>query len=146
MLLDQFGGANGELAAAMQYSVQGLNCDRIRLFGEVTESMDLYAASFLYARVSSDQQQSNLVIAQPRHLAPCDLTERRDHLHGFCTLATSHRVRAPWSEITTVADARRQTGAKLQNRGYHDRGRSGQWNALGAGRAARLSNGTCQIL
>ena len=37
MLLDQFGGANGELAAAMQYSVQGLNCGRIRFFGEVTE-------------------------------------------------------------------------------------------------------------
>jgi hypothetical protein len=41
MLLDR--GANGELAA-MQYSVQGLNCDRIQLFGEVTESVDLYAA------------------------------------------------------------------------------------------------------
>lgn len=27
MLLEQFGGANGELAAAMQYSIQGLNCD-----------------------------------------------------------------------------------------------------------------------
>ena len=27
MLLEQFGGPNGELAAAMQYSVQGLNCD-----------------------------------------------------------------------------------------------------------------------
>ncbi len=27
MLLEQFGGANGELAAAMQYYVQGLNCD-----------------------------------------------------------------------------------------------------------------------
>lgn len=27
MLLEQFGGANGELAAAMQYSVQGLNTD-----------------------------------------------------------------------------------------------------------------------
>lgn len=26
MLLEQFGGANGELAAALQYSVQGLNC------------------------------------------------------------------------------------------------------------------------
>ena len=26
MLLEQFGGANGELAAAMQYSVQGINC------------------------------------------------------------------------------------------------------------------------
>jgi Mn-containing catalase len=24
MLLEQFGGANGELAAAMQYSIQGL--------------------------------------------------------------------------------------------------------------------------
>jgi Mn-containing catalase len=29
MLLEQFGGANGELAAAMQYSVQGLNCDDV---------------------------------------------------------------------------------------------------------------------
>jgi Mn-containing catalase len=28
MLLEQFGGANGELAAAMQYSIQGLNPDR----------------------------------------------------------------------------------------------------------------------
>src|ERR1700733_16017539 len=27
MLLEQFGGANGELAAAMQYTVQGLKCD-----------------------------------------------------------------------------------------------------------------------
>src|SRR5512142_3434474 len=27
MWLEQFGGANGELAAAMQYSIQGLNCD-----------------------------------------------------------------------------------------------------------------------
>lgn len=27
MLLEQFGGANGELAAALQYSVQGINCD-----------------------------------------------------------------------------------------------------------------------
>ena len=26
MLLEQFGGANGELAAALQYSIQGLNC------------------------------------------------------------------------------------------------------------------------
>jgi Mn-containing catalase len=30
MLLEQFGGANGELAAAMQYSIQGLNCERCR--------------------------------------------------------------------------------------------------------------------
>ncbi len=29
MLLEQFGGANGELAAAMQYSVQGLNCEDV---------------------------------------------------------------------------------------------------------------------
>jgi Mn-containing catalase len=27
MLLEQFGGANGELAAAMQYTVQAINCD-----------------------------------------------------------------------------------------------------------------------
>jgi Mn-containing catalase len=27
MLLEQFGGANGELAAAMQYSIQGFNCE-----------------------------------------------------------------------------------------------------------------------
>lgn len=27
MLLEQFGGANGELAAAMQYSLQGFNCE-----------------------------------------------------------------------------------------------------------------------
>jgi Mn-containing catalase len=27
MLLEQFGGANGELAAAMQYSIHGLTCD-----------------------------------------------------------------------------------------------------------------------
>ena len=26
MLLEQFGGDNGELAAAIQYSIQGLNC------------------------------------------------------------------------------------------------------------------------
>src|ERR1700748_1537285 len=28
MLLEQFGGANGELAAAMESSIQGLNCER----------------------------------------------------------------------------------------------------------------------
>jgi Mn-containing catalase len=27
MLLEQFGGVNGELAAAMQYSIHGLNCE-----------------------------------------------------------------------------------------------------------------------
>jgi Mn-containing catalase len=27
MLLEHFGGANGELAAAMQYSIQGINCE-----------------------------------------------------------------------------------------------------------------------
>src|ERR1700677_5015941 len=31
MLLEQFGGANGELAAAMQYSIQGLNCEDAKL-------------------------------------------------------------------------------------------------------------------
>ena len=29
MLLEQFGGANGELVAAMQYSIQGLNCETL---------------------------------------------------------------------------------------------------------------------
>src|SRR3954467_9458079 len=29
MLLEQFGGANGELAAAMQYTIQAMNCDDI---------------------------------------------------------------------------------------------------------------------
>src|ERR1700709_309004 len=29
MLLEQFGGATGELAAAMQYTIQGLNCEDI---------------------------------------------------------------------------------------------------------------------
>jgi len=29
MLLEQFGGANGELAAAMQYSIQGFNCEDV---------------------------------------------------------------------------------------------------------------------
>jgi len=31
MLLEQFGGANGELAAAMQYSIQGINCEDPKL-------------------------------------------------------------------------------------------------------------------
>jgi Manganese containing catalase len=31
MLLEEFGGANGELAAAMRYSVQGLNCDNVKI-------------------------------------------------------------------------------------------------------------------
>jgi Mn-containing catalase len=29
VLLEQFGGANGELAAAMQYSIQGINCENM---------------------------------------------------------------------------------------------------------------------
>lgn len=29
MLFEQFGGANGELAAAMQYSTQGINCEKM---------------------------------------------------------------------------------------------------------------------
>jgi Mn-containing catalase len=43
MLLEQFGGANGELAAAMQYSIQGLNCDDLErkdlLMDIVTEEL-----------------------------------------------------------------------------------------------------------
>src|ERR1700753_4277349 len=43
MLLEQFGGANGELAAAMQYSIQGLNCEdpdrRDLLMDIVTEEL-----------------------------------------------------------------------------------------------------------
>jgi Mn-containing catalase len=31
MLLEQFGGANGELAAAMQYTIQGFNCENPKL-------------------------------------------------------------------------------------------------------------------
>ncbi len=31
MLLEQFGGANGELAAALQYSIQGINCENPKL-------------------------------------------------------------------------------------------------------------------
>ena len=31
MLLEQFGGANGELAAAMQYTIQGINCEDPKL-------------------------------------------------------------------------------------------------------------------
>jgi Mn-containing catalase len=31
MLMEQFGGANGELAAAMQYSIQGINCEDPKL-------------------------------------------------------------------------------------------------------------------
>lgn len=31
MLLEQFGGANGELAAAMRYSIQALDCDDPKL-------------------------------------------------------------------------------------------------------------------
>jgi Mn-containing catalase len=30
MLLEQFGGANGELAAAMQYTIQGFNCEDVK--------------------------------------------------------------------------------------------------------------------
>ncbi len=29
MLLEQFGGANAELAAAMRYTIQGLNCEEL---------------------------------------------------------------------------------------------------------------------
>lgn len=39
MLLEQFGGANGELAAAMQYSIQGLNCEDSAL--KVTGELDV---------------------------------------------------------------------------------------------------------
>jgi Mn-containing catalase len=31
MLLEQFGGANGELAAAMQYTIEGINCEDPKL-------------------------------------------------------------------------------------------------------------------
>jgi Mn-containing catalase len=39
MLLEQFGGANGELAAAMQYSIQGLRVcpERSRGIAEFSE-------------------------------------------------------------------------------------------------------------
>jgi hypothetical protein len=41
MLLEQFGGANGELATAMQYSIQGINCEDPALNGLGKHSLSI---------------------------------------------------------------------------------------------------------
>jgi hypothetical protein len=47
--------------------------------------------AFLYAWVSSDQQQALNRDTSRHAISPYG----ENHIHGFCTLATSHRVRAP---------------------------------------------------
>ena len=56
-VLEQFGGANGELAAAMQYSIQGLNCE--------TERKDL-----LMDIGTEELSHLEIVGPSPMHLKP----------------------------------------------------------------------------
>jgi Mn-containing catalase len=68
MLLEQFGGANGELAAAMQYSIQGLNCEdpeRKDLLMDIgTEELSHLEVVGTLARMHLKPMKKNLEAAQ----------------------------------------------------------------------------------
>ncbi|HZS56490.1 MAG TPA: manganese catalase family protein [Bryobacteraceae bacterium] len=68
MLLEQFGGANGELAAAMQYSVQGINCDdpeRKDLFMDIgTEELSHLEIIGVLARMHLKPSRSHRTAAE----------------------------------------------------------------------------------
>src|SRR6202051_1886159 len=76
MLLEQFGGANGELAAAMQYSIQGLNCedpDRKDLLMDIgTEEL-----SHLEIVGCADASQTIQIRSSGRRGRPLDCDRRR---------------------------------------------------------------------
>jgi Manganese containing catalase len=67
MLLEQFGGANGELAAAMQYSIQGLNCEDPGL-----KDFPMDIATEELTRPAASQTRS----ASPRKLWSADFRRR----------------------------------------------------------------------
>jgi Mn-containing catalase len=71
MLLEQFGGANGELAAALQYSIQGLNCDdpqRKDLLMDIgTEELSHLRLSGRWRACTCSRQRKN---ALPRRQTP----------------------------------------------------------------------------
>ena len=85
MLLEQFGGANGELAAAMQYSIQGLNCedpDRKDLLMDIrTEELSHLEIVGCLARMHLKPMRRRAREAcNPR--ANCPFQPRRSRFHG----------------------------------------------------------------
>ena len=62
-------------------------CRRIRLFSEVAASIGLYAASILYAWVSSDQQN---LIRHHSTTTPRAMQSHRTAITTFTDFATSH--------------------------------------------------------
>src|SRR3954470_21012013 len=94
MLLEQFGGANGELAAAMQYSIQGLNCedpDRKDLL------MDIGTEELSHLEVVGTLARMHLSPSCRSRSADCDRGWRRSEPVQFarqpldCRLSENHR-------------------------------------------------------
>src|SRR6187455_1584449 len=87
MLLEQFGGANGELAAAMQYSIQGLNCedpDRKDLLMDIgTGELDVDLRSNIAA-------EARAKIVYERLINFCDDAGTKDALQFLMTREITH--------------------------------------------------------
>ena len=100
MLLEQFGGANGELAAAMQYSIQGLNCedpDRKDLLMDIgTEELSHLGGGW-HSRPYAPQTNEEECRCRRGRSADRDCRRRRRQLvqfHGRCMdrrLSENHR-------------------------------------------------------
>ena len=101
MLLEQFGGANGELAAAMQYSIQGLNCDdpaRKDLL------MDIGTEELSHLEIVGTLARMHLKpMKRSRHAAEADPLDRHRGRRRGHTLST------PWG-IAWTADYLKVTG------------------------------------
>ena len=125
MLLEQFGGANGELAAAMQYFIQGLNCDdaeRKDLLMDIgTEVLSHLEIVGVLARL---------------HLKPMKFDSRAcGGFHHRCAVVGRRRVATPaghdsrshgrahsrWHELSEAGAALGGRGAAVLRRARQDR-------------------------
>ena len=124
MLLEQFGGANGELAAAMQYSIQGLNCEdpaRKDLLMDIgTEELShlevIGTLARLHLKPTEDvarAAEADPLVAicgggrrQPVQLAgqPLDRRLPEDHRRAGRRPAQQHRRRGPGEDRLRAAD------------------------------------------
>src|SRR5438046_8802679 len=78
MLLEQFGGANGEMAAAMQYSIQGLNCDDPARKDLLKDNLEIRGDACPYGAAQKVEQTRARSVGVSAAMAQGALTESAD--------------------------------------------------------------------